>query len=579
MGPRTPFSAVVLGLAVAWSASALAQPVHGGWYAVEGNAGTIVELTAGGDLSQAPKLATGLDRPQDMCFGGPGHHLYVAATGLNAVYEITTGGDMSSVLPHAFQFPGVTTWAGGVTAIDCTEQRVLAGVAQTGAVFDVTTGGDMQNATPIAEGLTAGELVDLFTDSHGKVWASVQMTGVFEITGGGDFTAVSPTFAYDLGGAYGLSQLAELNGTLLLAHISPGDILDLSTLQPGALLSSAPLFATGINILWALGSSGQRLYAQDLCPGWTCFHGTFTDATGGGDLSGLTPHAFNADLAGNAPEALAYIHYCGDGIVWPNSSEECDEAGETGTCNADCTTSSCGDGVINTAAGEVCDDGTENSDTAGDACRTDCALPYCGDGVVDTGAGEACDDGQNNSNAEPDACRSDCRLAHCGDGIVDGGESCDDGSANSDTDADACRTNCALATCGDATLDDGEACDDGGGNSDTEPEACRTTCVVARCGDGVRDWGEACDDGNQTNDDGCGVDCTVEGPYAGTGGATACPVCNGQVNGGCSLTGAPSGGRSGRLWGLALLAFAAFHRRKPRAEVARRGSPDAKVEG
>jgi cysteine-rich repeat protein len=39
-----------------------------------------------------------------------------------------------------------------------------------------------------------------------------------------------------------------------------------------------------------------------------------------------------------------------------------------------------------------------------------------------------------------------------------------------------------------------------------------TTCEAGICGDGVVDEGEECDDGNNNAGDGCGPDCTIEGP-------------------------------------------------------------------
>jgi hypothetical protein len=55
--------------------------------------------------------------------------------------------------------------------------------------------------------------------------------------------------------------------------------------------------------------------------------------------------------------------YCGDGITDPG--EACDDAGESATCDADCTAVSCGDGYTNVSAGEECDppDGVTCSDT------------------------------------------------------------------------------------------------------------------------------------------------------------------------------------------------------------------------
>lgn len=51
-------------------------------------------------------------------------------------------------------------------------------------------------------------------------------------------------------------------------------------------------------------------------------------------------------------------HWCGDGHV--DQGETCDDAGESATCDSDCTKAECGDGVTNFSAGEDCDppDGT-----------------------------------------------------------------------------------------------------------------------------------------------------------------------------------------------------------------------------
>jgi cysteine-rich repeat protein len=58
---------------------------------------------------------------------------------------------------------------------------------------------------------------------------------------------------------------------------------------------------------------------------------------------------------------------CGNGSV--ESWEECDDAGESATCDTDCTIAECGDGTLNTTAGEECDDGNVE---ALDGCEPDC---------------------------------------------------------------------------------------------------------------------------------------------------------------------------------------------------------------
>jgi cysteine-rich repeat protein len=65
-------------------------------------------------------------------------------------------------------------------------------------------------------------------------------------------------------------------------------------------------------------------------------------------------------------------YVCGDGTVDPG--EDCDDAGESATCDTDCTPALCGDGWTNTTAGEACDDG--NTDD-GDYCAADCQSGTC----------------------------------------------------------------------------------------------------------------------------------------------------------------------------------------------------------
>ncbi len=49
---------------------------------------------------------------------------------------------------------------------------------------------------------------------------------------------------------------------------------------------------------------------------------------------------------------------CGDGVV--EGDEDCDDRGESATCDDDCSVVECGDSLINATAGEQCDDGADN---------------------------------------------------------------------------------------------------------------------------------------------------------------------------------------------------------------------------
>ncbi|MEX1369337.1 MAG: MYXO-CTERM sorting domain-containing protein [Nannocystaceae bacterium] len=225
---------------------------------------------------------------------------------------------------------------------------------------------------------------------------------------------------------------------------------------------------------------------------------------------------------------------CGNGMIDP-PGEECDDSGESATCDVDCSFAMCGDGVVNMTAGEACDDGGESA-----TCDDDCTAPMCGDGVVNMAAGEACDD-----MGESATCNDDCTAAACGDGIVNttAGEVCDDGGRTQ-----MCNDDCTETTCGDGVVNmtAGEECDDAG-----ESETCDDDCSAAECGDGVVNMsaGEECDDGNTDDGDGCDAVCLDESGSGSTGGSTGGDSTGGETGadetagdstGGGSATSGPS---------------------------------------
>ena len=156
---------------------------------------------------------------------------------------------------------------------------------------------------------------------------------------------------------------------------------------------------------------------------------------------------------------------CGDGTVDP--AEDCDDGGESATCNADCSAAACGDGITNATAGEDCDDTGESA-----TCDADCTVATCGDGSLNTMAGEVCDD-----MGESATCDGDCTPASCGDGTtnVTAGEDCDDMGESATCDPD-----CTAAACPDGVLNPtaGEECDDGDMNDANE---CSNACTFNGC--------------------------------------------------------------------------------------------------
>lgn len=204
---------------------------------------------------------------------------------------------------------------------------------------------------------------------------------------------------------------------------------------------------------------------------------------------------------------------CGNGTV--DAGEFCDTAGDSATCDADCTAPSCGDGYVNAAASEECDD-ADVIET--DACLSTCLSARCGDGFVWSGQ-ESCDDGAANSDTAPNACRSDCTPPACGDGVVDSGEQCDDGNFSN---TDSCLNTCMLAACGDGFVHAGvEDCDTSG-----ETVVCNADCSAASCGDGVVNAaaGESCDDGGESAT--CNANCSVAMCPDGVHNQTAGEACD-----------------------------------------------------
>jgi cysteine-rich repeat protein len=247
-------------------------------------------------------------------------------------------------------------------------------------------------------------------------------------------------------------------------------------------------------------------------------------ATGTGFRDATCVHA--------GPDGIAQTGLCGTATL--DSGEQCDTAGNSATCDFDCTFPVCGDGIHNVPAGEVCDTGG-NSPT----CDGDCTLPFCGDGHFNPTTGEQCDDGNALTN---DGCTPGCVAEVCGDGILhDGiGEECDDGAGNSNTLPNACRTNCRLAYCGDGVTDsvNSEICDDGDNQNNDD---CVLGCVPATCGDGFRKTSgtppfEQCDDGNLVAGDGCDASCKKEKPLKCGNGVVDAPYCIAGLVGLCTVS-------------------------------------------
>lgn len=137
------------------------------------------------------------------------------------------------------------------------------------------------------------------------------------------------------------------------------------------------------------------------------------------------------NASGDGCDNLCRVEQCGNNRR--ESNEQCDSGGSyTSACDPDCSFPVCGDGVRNSAAGDECDDHNLNSgdgcdrfchvevcgngrredneycDQGGDtgSCDADCSPVQCNDGHINYAAGEQCEDGNGNDG---DGCASNCR--------------------------------------------------------------------------------------------------------------------------------------------------------------------------
>lgn len=178
----------------------------------------------------------------------------------------------------------------------------------------------------------------------------------------------------------------------------------------------------------------------------------------------------------------------------------------TGTCAFSVRVPLCGDGIIDPAASEQCDPSAAPTGCTGtEVCTNSCACTLCGNGMIDVG--ETCDDSNSVSG---DGCDATCQLeGGCGNGIVEVGEDCDPGQSGNDPCCN--ETTCRHETGGTPCTDDNNVCTDDQCNS---AGVCQHTANTMACDDGQfctdNDMcsGGSCQPGS-ARDCGVGVACII----------------------------------------------------------------------
>jgi len=319
-----PVRRPVLSVSLALLASpAFGQAIPGDVFVTEKATGSVVNVRNGGDLSAAPRFATGLSEPTGICVTFEGDVL-VAESGSGQVTEITSGGD----------FTGAGSFATGLDApmdLLCDEGRILVverSPGQQGEITNITAGGDFAGSPAFAAGIGNAATGIAFAPATEHLYASDASLGrVFDVTSGGVYLSVTPVASNGAATA-GLAARGE---QLLAANPGTGTLVDFST---GGDIATLPVFATLPGVVNLLNVKGAELLAASTTAG------AVYDVTAGGDFSSAPAFASGLSID---PEFAGMAHYGG-----------------------------CGDGILD--GGEACDDGNLQD---GDGCNSGCRIRLC----------------------------------------------------------------------------------------------------------------------------------------------------------------------------------------------------------
>src|SRR5262245_2584468 len=151
-------------------------------------AGTVVDITGGGNFGGAPAFATGLSGPRNLVQLAD-NRILIAAQSSGRVIDITAGGNFGADPGFAFGL------SGPLDLVQNASGHIFVSESSSSQVTDITAGGDFTGVAPFAFGR---QFAGLTIDGTGRLLANNLVgTNAWDITAGGNFSAVSP-WAFNL---------------------------------------------------------------------------------------------------------------------------------------------------------------------------------------------------------------------------------------------------------------------------------------------------------------------------------------------------------------------------------------------
>lgn len=348
----------ILGLLVLGTATT-ATATPGDLLVAEPTSGSVLEFSAGGDLSGAERFATGLSDPLGLCVG-PGGEIYVAESSTGEITIITEGGDFSGAAPFAWgPFTPLGLW--------CTETAIFVSVPPpVTLIADITDGGELAMTAEIhATGLPTP--VGFARDDTGALFSA--SFDVFDVSMPGDYSGALP-FAT----GRPITTLAWTGSALWGGDVTSPAIYDLSEggdLSSAAAVVTLPTVGMG-HVDGLLATSDGRIFATT--------GDQIYEVASGGDHSGDAPFASGLSTGERGYTGMVE-HVC-------SADADCADAD---ACNG---AELCVDNECVAPQGPLsCDD--EDACTAdGCSAATGCShapIPECCDEDLDCAVDELCD--------------------------------------------------------------------------------------------------------------------------------------------------------------------------------------------